>query len=215
MVFSDIKVRSNVIISVTNGSDMQARFMSKVMKNTGEYILVIPFRHKGVRINFDGKDVKVHLEMRDNEGVLWSFKNCKVTAVKKDGLIYHRLVSPMKNGIENRRGGRRFYVWDQATFDIEGVTNTVFAILRDIGVIGFSFAVDNSKPVAGNIKPGKSVKCTFKGKGNEIHISGMIVRTESLDKYMIYGCKLDEPPEDYINYVKYLERKNIIVDAEI
>ena len=215
MVFGDIKVRSSVIISVTNGSDMQARFMSKVMKNTGEYLLVIPFRHKGLRINFEGKDVKVHLEMRDNEGVLWSFKNCKVTTVKKDGLVYHRLVSPMKNGIENRRGGRRFYVWDQATFEVEGLTNTLFAILRDIGVIGFSFAVDNSKPVTGQIKPGKNVQCTFKSKHGDITINGMIVRTESLDKYMIYGCKLDEPGEDYINYVKYLEKKSIIVDAEI
>ena len=215
MVFGDIKARSNVIISVTNGSDMQARFMSKVMKNTGDYLLVIPFKHKGLRINFDGKDVKVHLEMRDNEGVLWSFKNCRVTTVKKDGLVYHRLVSPMKNGIENRRGGRRFYVWDQATFEIEGLTNTLFAILRDIGVIGFSFAVDNSKPVTGQIKPGKNVQCTFKSKHGDITINGMIVRTESLDKYMIYGCKLDEPGEDYINYVKYLEKKSIIVDAEI
>ena len=50
-------IKTKVIIAVTNGSDMQARFMSKVMRNTGDFLLVIPFRHKGLRVNFDGKDV--------------------------------------------------------------------------------------------------------------------------------------------------------------
>ena len=35
MVFSEITPRTKIVITVTNGSDMQARFMSKVMKNLG------------------------------------------------------------------------------------------------------------------------------------------------------------------------------------
>ena len=216
MIFTDITVKTKVIIAVTNGSDMQARFMSKVMRNTGDFLLVIPFRHKGLRVNFDGKDVRVHLEVRDNEGILWSFKNCKIGIVKKDGLVYHRIYCPMKNGIENRRGGRRFYIWEKAVFEVDGMANTLFASLRDVGILGFSFAVDATKPYITDIKEGRRLTCSFKNnEAKEVTISGMIVRKENLDKYVIFGCKIDEPGEKYISFVKYLERKNVVVDAEI
>jgi len=213
LIFTDIAPRTSIVITVTNGSDMQARFMSKVMKNLGDCLLVIPFRHKGSRINFAGNAVKIHLDVRDESGVLWSFKNCKIISVRKDGLVYHKLISPMKNGIENRRGGRRFYLWESAIFEIEGVNNPLFTNIRDVGLQGLSFVIDNKKGIS--LKEGTRFTCTLKNKDDvEMVVRGIIVRREQLERYMVYGCKLDEPESDYIRFVKDIERKNTIVDVE-
>lgn len=213
MIFSDITPRTKIVITVTNGSDMQARFMSKVMKNLGDSILVIPFRHKGARINFAGNSVKIHLDVRDENGILWSFKNCKIIAIKKDGLVYHKLISPMRNGIENRRGGRRFYLWEQGIFEIDGVSNTIFTNIRDVGLSGLSFVIDNKKGLS--FKDGTRFTCSFKDRdNNEMVVRGIIVRREQLEKYMVYGCKLEDPPSEYIKFVKDIERRNTIVDVE-
>lgn len=213
MIFSEIAPRTSIVITVTNGSDMQARFMSKVMKNLGDCILVIPFRHKGTRINFEGNSVRIHLDVRDESGMLWSFKNCKIISVKKDGLIYHKLVSPMKNGIENRRGGRRFYLWDSAIFEIDGLTNPLFTNIRDVGLQGLSFVIENKKGIS--LKEGTKMSCSFKNKnGEEMVVKGIIVRREQLEKYMVYGCKLEDPDQSYINFVKDIERRNTVVDVE-
>lgn len=214
MLFSEITMRTKIIIIVTNGSDMQARFVSKVMRNLENNLLAIPFKYKGMRINFQGKDVKIHMEVRDDNGQLWTFRNCKIGTVKKDGLVYHRIVSGMTKGIENRRGGRRFHLWEPATFEVDGVQNTIFTNIRDIGPEGFSFVIDVKKKLG--IKEGANVKATIKGReGEELIMQGLIVRTEPMEKYTIYGCKMDNPSEEVTKYVKYLEKKNVVVDADI
>ena len=214
MLIEEIKPRTKIIISVTNGTDMQARFASKVMKNGGNYILTIPFKHKGMRINFNGKNVKIHMEVRDENGLLWSFRNCHITTTRKEGLLYHKIICGMNKGIENRRGGRRFYIWEKAVFHVEGIENPLFTNLRDLGTIGFSFVVDSKKPI--EIKEGNKVVCMFKNKeGEELSINGMVVRREPLEKYVVYGCKMDAPDDKVLTYIKWLERKNIVVDAEI
>ena len=213
MLFQDIEPRMKIIILVTNGSDMQAKFMSKVMKNDGESILVIPFRHKGVRINFSGKNVKVHMEARDNNGLLWTFMNCHISTIRKNGLMFHKITSGFMKGIENRREGRRFYYWEKAIFTIEGFTNQIFTHIKDIGEEGFSFVIEHKKKM--DVREGKRVNCTFKNsEGEEISLDGMVVRREEIEKYMVYGCKIDNPPQNHIDFVKWLERKNTVVDVD-
>ena len=213
MIFDEIVPRTKIIITVTNGSDMEARFMTKVMRNTGEFLLVIPFRHKGKRINFKGKLIKIHMEVRDDNGVLWSFKNCRISTIKKDGLIYHKILCPMKNGIENRRGGRRFYIWEPAAIDIEGVTNTLFTNVKDVGHQGFSFVIENKKGL--EVKEGTKVTASFKNnEGISMDLVGMIVRKERMEKYVIYGCKIDVPTAEFAKYVDLLERKSVVVDVD-
>lgn len=213
MNFDEIAPRTKIVISVTNGSDLQAKFMSKVIKNNGRHLLVIPFQHKGMRINFDGKNMKIHLEVRDSSGVMWNFKNCHISSVKKDGLNYHKIESGMTKGIENRRGGRRFYIWEQAMFNLEGVENPVFTFLKDVGGDGFAFVIEHKKKL--ELKEGKKVICTTKDRdGKEMIIHGMIVRKEWLDKYMVYGCRIEEKTEQIENYIKWLERKNTVVDVD-
>lgn len=213
MVFEEIVPRTKIIISASNGTDMQARFMTKVMRNNGEYLMVIPFRHKGMRINFSGQKIKCHLEVRDDQGALWTFKNCRITTIKKDGLVYHKVISPMKNGIENRRDGRRFYVWEAVAVNIDGISNTVFTHLKDVGMTGYSFVIDNKK--GQEIKEGTKVVVNLKNKdGYEILLPGMVIRKEKMEKYAVYGCKMDSPPPEYVNFVKMLEKKNTVVEAE-
>lgn len=213
MNFSEINPRTKIVLVVTNGSDMQARFLSKVMKNNGNFLLAIPFKHKGLRINFEGKDIRIVMEVRDQAGALWSFRGIHINTVKKDGLVYHRITSSMTNGIENRRGGRRFYVWEPAIFHIEGVENTVFTNMKDVGPVGFSFAIDNKKNLS--LKEGAEVRGTMKNNtGDEIELKGIIVRKESMEKYTLYGCKMDEPSDAVLRYVKYLEKKSVIVDVD-
>lgn len=213
MNFAEISQKTKIVINVSNGTDLQARFISKVMKNTGDHILVIPFRHKGQRINFSGPLIKIHMEVRDSAGVLWSFKNCKINSIKKDGLIFHKIVTTMKNGIENRREGRRFYIWEQALVECDGLNDPFIAHVKDVGISGLSFALDLKKPK--EIKVGKEYTLSFKDKdGKDMRLSGMILRKETMDRYMVYGCKVEEPPQEYINYVKRLEKKNTVVDVD-
>lgn len=214
MRFDEIPAKSKIVITVTNGSDLQARFLTKVMRNCQEYLMVIPFKHKGLRINFSGKNVKIHMEYRDNEGRLWTYRNCKILVMKKDGLIFHKLISPMTEGIENRRGGRRFYLWDNCTVEIEGVEAPVYTKIRDIGPEGISFVIDAKKPLS--LKEGTNIKCIFKtNQGDIVNTEGMIVRKEVLEKYTVYGCKVANPSPVFVSYVAYQERKNIVIDADI
>ena len=100
MEFHEISVRSKVVITVTNGSDVQAKFLSKVMKNGETHLLVIPFMYNGMRIRFEGKKMSIHMEVRDSEGILWTFRNCKIDTIRKNGLKYHKIECAMKKGIE-------------------------------------------------------------------------------------------------------------------
>jgi hypothetical protein len=212
--FDEIPAKSKIVITVTNGSDLQARFLTKVMRNCQEYLMVIPFRHKGLRINFSGKNVKIHMEYRDNEGRLWTYRNCKIQLMKKDGLIFHKLLSPMTEGIENRRGGRRFFLWDNCTVEIDGMEAPIYTKIRDIGPEGISFVIDAKKPLP--LKEGTNLKCIFKtNQGDVVTAEAMIVRKEALEKYTVYGCKVANPSAVFTSYVAYQERKNIVIDADI
>ncbi|MBE5894301.1 MAG: PilZ domain-containing protein [Lachnospiraceae bacterium] len=213
MEFHEISVRSKVVITVTNGSDVQAKFLSKVMKNGETYLLVIPFMYNGMRIRFEGKKMSIHMEVRDAEGVLWTFRNCKIDTIRKNGLKYHKIECAMKKGIENRRGGRRFYIWEPTTFQIEGLEKPAICHLKDIGVEGFSFAMDIRNP---ELMDGTKVTCHYKDKsGIEIATTGKIVRKEKLDHYHVYGCHLLEHDLELERFVKKLERRMIVTGVEL
>lgn len=213
MEFQEIPVRSKVVITVTNGSDVQAKFMSKVMKNGETFLLVIPFMHNGARIKFEGKKINIHMEVRGQDGLLWTFRNCRIGIVRKNGLLYHRIESGMKKGIENRRGGRRFYVWEPATFQIEGMDKPTICHLKDIGEEGFSFAMDLRNQ---ELLDGIKVSCFFKDRsGAEVSMTGKIVRREKVDRYIVYGCHVTEPDENLSRFIKRLERRIIITGSEL
>ncbi len=65
MNFSEISVGTKIQITVDNGGDMQAKFVSRVMKTGERSLLVIPFMHKGVRVNFESESVRIHLQAPD------------------------------------------------------------------------------------------------------------------------------------------------------
>ena len=75
MNFSSISMGTRVQITVNNGGDMQAKFVSRVMKAGENGVLVIPFMHKGVRVNFEGENIRIHMQVPDAEGNNWTFKN--------------------------------------------------------------------------------------------------------------------------------------------
>ncbi len=207
MNYADIPMGVKVQISVSNGGDTQAKFISRVMKTGDRSLLVIPFMHKGLRVNFTGSGVQIHMEVPDGEGNNWTFKNCKIDTVKKNGLIYHRIVSPMSEGIENRRGEHRTYVWQPAIFTIEGVADQVFSTLKDVSPSGFAFVLDAKKRL--NILNGRTVSCTINEKnGNVVHLRGKVIRRERMDQYILYGCRSGEKNQEVIDYIERLDKNN-------
>ena len=206
MNYSDIPMGVKVQISVSNGGDMQAKFISRVMKTGDKALLVIPFMHKGVRVNFAGSGVTIHMEVPDGQGNNWTFKNCKIDTVKKNGLVYHRILCPMSEGIENRRGERRTYVWQPAIFTIEGIADQIFTTLKDVSPSGFAFVLDPKKRLP--ITNGKTVSCTVNERdGNIVHLRGKVIRREKLDQYVLYGCRSSERNEEVVEYIERLNRK--------
>ena len=206
MKYSEIPMGVKVQICVTNGGDMQAKFISRVMKTGEKTLLVIPFTHKGVRVNFHGANVKINMEVTDAQGGTWTFKNCRIDCVRKNGLMYHKILSPMTEGIENRRGERRTYVWQPAIFSIEGIPDQVFTTLKDISPSGFAFVVEPKKRL--QIPEGRTVTCTVNEKdGNTVHIRGKIVRREKMEQYVLYGCRSGEPNPEVIEYINRLNEK--------
>ncbi len=196
-----------VQICVSNGGEMQAKFISRVMKSGEKSLLVIPFMHRGMRVNFGGSGVQIHMEVPDGEGNNWTFKNCKIDTVKKDGLIYHRIISPMSEGIENRRGEHRTYVWQPAIFTIEGVSDQIFSTLKDVSPTGFAFVLDAKKRL--NILNGKSVSCTINEKGgNVVHMRGKVIRREKMDQYVLYACRCGEKNQEVLDYIARLTKEN-------
>ena len=203
MNFSDISVGTKIQITVNNGGDMQAKFVSRVMKTGDRSVLVIPFMHKGVRVNFDGENVRVHLLAPDAQGSNWTFKNCHITTVRKDGLVYHKITTTMLVGIENRRGEKRTYVWQPAVFNVEGIVDQIFTTLKDVSPSGFAFVMEPRKRVA--LQIGMNVSCTLNEKnGNVIHMRGKIIRKEKSDQYILYGCRSAEQNPEILDYLKRL-----------
>ncbi|MBR3525581.1 MAG: PilZ domain-containing protein [Lachnospiraceae bacterium] len=206
MNYADIPMGVRVQISVTNGGDTQAKFISRVMKTGNKALLVIPFMHKGVRVNFSGTGVQIHMEVPDGEGNNWTFKNCKIDTVKKNGLLYHRIVSPMSEGIENRRGERRTYVWVPAIFTIEGLPDQLFTTLKDVSPSGFAFVLDAKKRLP--ISTGKNVSCTVNEKdGTTVHMSGKVIRREKMDQYVLYGCRCNDKNPEVIEYIERMKKR--------
>ena len=213
MNFADISMGTKVQITVNNGGDMQAKFVSRVMQSGNKGLLVIPFMHKGVRVNFAGENIRIHLQATDAEGNNWTFKNCHIATVRKDGLVYHRIVSSMTTGIENRRGEKRTYVWQPAVFSIEGVVDQVFTTLKDVSPSGFAFVLDPKKRV--QITMGTGVTCTFNDRGGQqIRMKGKIIRKERTDQYVLYGCRSPEQNQDVMDYLARLSTKKDENDNE-
>ena len=214
MNFQEIIPGTKVVVNVTNGTDMQARFISRVIRNTGKYLLVIPFMHRGIRVKFVGRNVRINLEIRTEQGVTWSFKNCHITAVRKDGLVYHRIATPVFQGIENRRGEKRMYLWEPQLFSIEGMKDTLYTTLKDIGTSGFSFVIDHKKKM--DLMIGIGVACKIKEKNdNIIDVQGSVIRKEKMEKYTVYGCKMLESSVELSEYLQRLEARNTIVDDSL
>lgn len=213
MQLAEILPRTKIIIAVTNGTNMQARFMSQVVRNTGDALLCIPFKHHHQQILFEGDKTRIILEVRNAEGILYNFKSCKITKIKKNGLVYHKLESSMKNGIENRRGGRRFYITDSCTLQIDDIENPFFTKLRDIGFDGLSFPLKHDRTKG--VREGKKFTLSFRNHdGVELRVRGVIVRKEWMEKAMIYGCRVEEKDENYDNYMRYLEVQNTLTDVQ-
>ena len=209
MEFDEIPAGSKIIMNISNGGEMQARFLSKVIKNTGSGILVIPFVHKGKRVNFIGSNVQIHMDAQLKTGETYTFKSCKIITVRKDGLLFHKITSSMKNGIENRREEHRCYVGEHELFSFETVPDQITTTLRDVSSSGFSFTLSRGRGI--DLMPGVVVTCSFKDhKGKVIQIQGKVIRTERMDDYILYGCRCAEPNAEVSEYVKYIEDKTIV-----
>ena len=203
MNFSEISVGTKIQITVDNGGDMQAKFVSRVMKTGERSLLVIPFMHKGVRVNFESESVRIHLQAPDAQGSSWTFKNCRISTIRKDGLAYHKISTTMVSGIENRRGEKRTYIWQPAVFSVEGVVDQIFTTLKDVSPSGFSFVMDPKKRIP--LQIGLEVKCNLNEKnGNVIHLKGKIIRKEKQDQYTLYGCRSSDKNPEILDYLKRL-----------
>ncbi len=207
MNFGEIPMGTKVQVVVTNGGDTQAKFLSRVMRAGEKTILVIPFMHKGLRVNFRGEKVRIHMEVADAKGDIWTFKGCQIDLIRKNGLVYHRVTTKMREGIENRRGERRTFVWQPAVFAIEGHAEQLFTTLKDLSPSGFGFVVDVKKRM--NIPNGKTVTCTINEKdGNIITIRGKVIRREKMDDYVLYGCRCGESNPAILDYIRRVRLRN-------
>lgn len=211
MDFEEIPAGAKIIMNISNDGEMQAKFISKAIRNNGSGILVLPFMHKGRRVNFNGRNIHIHMDVQLKTGETFTFKGCQILTVRKDGLIFHKVISSMTKGIENRRGEHRCYVGETAYFTMDALPDQISATLRDISNSGFGFTIDRKKNI--NLMPGVMVTCTFKNHmGKFIQMQGKIIRKEKMERHILYGCRCMEPNEEVEEYVKQIEEKTLIIN---
>lgn len=214
MDFEEIPAGAKIIMNISNDGEMQAKFISRAIKNTGSGILVLPFVHKGRRVNFNGKNIHIHMDVQLKTGEIFTFKGCQIMTVRKDGLIFHKVVSSMTKGIENRRGEHRCYVGETAYFIMEGLPDQITAVLKDISNSGFGFIIDRKKNI--ELMPGVMVTCTFKNHlGKYIQMQGKIIRREKMDRHTLYGCRCTEANADVEEFVSQIEEKTLIINDSL
>lgn len=214
MEFDEIPAGAKIIMNVSNRDKMQAKFITKVIKNLGSGILVFPLMHKGRRVNFNGDNIFLHMDVQLSTGESYTFKSCHIVAVRKDGLIFHKISSKMTKGIENRRGEHRCYIGEDALFHIDGLDGDVAATLKDLSVSGFGFVLERKKGV--ELMPGVMVTCTFTDAGgNTLQTQGKVVRKEKMNDYVMYGCRCGEQNPEIAEYVKQLEEKTMIINDSL
>ena len=214
MQFDEIPAGAKIVMNVSNRDKMQAKFISRVIKNLGSGILVFPLMHKGRRVNFKGDNVFLHMDVQLKTGESYTFKSCQVVSVRKDGLIFHKISSSMTKGIENRRGEYRCYIGEPAMFNIEGLPDPVSATLKDISASGFGFMLE--RKIGVELMPGVMVTCSFTdNKGNPLKSHGKIVRKEKMNDFVMYGCRSSEQDPEIAEYVKQLEEKTMIINDSL
>lgn len=209
MKLNEVEPRSiiNVTVSKENAS-INLTTTSVEFNWDVEALLVEPFMYEEAIVSFDIEDINVEMMVVKEGEVPFYWKHVTVSKVRKEGKLYHAIITDLAGARLNRRNSFRVFVGEEGSaFQVPG-GETLSVLIKDISATGIGFIIKNAKEPY--YKPGNQVHIHY--SDNEarfgIDVVGRVVRAEMVETGYLYGCSFSKVYPQISKYVAQKQVKN-------
>lgn len=169
-----------------------------IVKHIKPYIAAVELDNmQGRAVKFE--NVVINAVYTNENGIPYMWLHCAIVYFQKQYLIQ---VSPEGGRRYNRRSSFRVGVSHPAMMHIEG-HGFQEVMVRDISLSGFS-VTDRRRTL--NLSKGASASLKFEDMGQQIEVSGRVVRVEDTEDYIIYAFVITKSCRDLSTYVTLKQR---------
>ena len=163
-------------------------FQSTILLTKNNSILISPIKINEQTLGFSDKYIVNLIYKMEDKLYLW--ENVKVTLVKYNDAIFHRIELDGEGTSYNRRSAYRIYIGENMSLHVNTATGptSLTVLIKDISETGVAFITKEE------FKIGSPILLKLTHEGKEFHLSGHIVRKEVLEhiKSQLYGCQFKQ-----------------------
>lgn len=195
--FPTIAEGSRLTLHISSGPK-SVELGSTIVRHVKPYIALIELDNmEGRAIKFD--NVMINAVYTNENGIPYIWLHCAVVYYQKQYLIQ---VSPEGGRRYNRRSSFRVGVSHPALIHIDG-HGFQEVMVRDISLSGFS-VTDRRRTLS--LSKGSTASLSFEDMGQQIEVTGRVVRVEDTDDYIIYAFVITKSSRDLSTYVTLKQR---------
>lgn len=174
-------------------SGKSLNFHSAVALVKEDFILIKKIMVDGRTIGFSNK-CSINLLVNEDD-ILYAWKDVKVTLVRYDGSVYHKIENPKSvKEPHNRRGSYRVFIGEDMHVFLNAANGqeALTVLVKDLSESGIGFITKEELDI------GRIVRIKFRKDRPIINLSATLVRKESnenLGNYTYGGLFLQRSPE--------------------
>lgn len=195
--FPEIAEGSRLNLHISSGAK-SVELGATITKHLKKYIALVELD------NMDGRAVKfenvtVNAIYTNENGIPYIWFHCKIVYYQKQYLLQ---VSPDGGRRYNRRSSFRVGVSYPAMIHIDG-HGFQEVMVRDLSLSGFSIT-DRRRCLS--LSKGSTASISFEDLGQQIELTGRVVRVEDHEDHMIYAFVITKSSRDLSTYVSLKQR---------
>lgn len=208
MFINEMAGESLVALEVKNKEGKEVILETQVVSSfeAGDYkmVLVEALRHNGQILAFNSVMCTAYITNAE-DGKMYKYRLQGIAKREQEGITYHCLISNEDAAEENRRGAKRFKLGAKANIQLlGGGSGTLRAMLNDMSATGISFRMAEAKLMIGDMV---SVSFEHDITGAQLKVVAQIVRTQELEKGVLFGCVVKKHDAKYNMLISYLMRQ--------
>lgn len=195
--FPTIPEGSRLTLHISSGPK-SVELGATIIRHVKKYIALIELDNmNGRAIKFE--NVIINAVYTNENGIPYMWLHCGIVYYQKQYLIQ---VSPEGGRRYNRRSSFRVGVSHPALIHIDG-HGFQEVLVRDISLSGFSIT-DRRRNLT--LSKGSFASLSFEDLGQQIEVSGKVVRVEDNEDYIIYAFVITKSSRDLSTYVSLKQR---------
>lgn len=208
MFINEMASGSMVALEVKNKEGKEVVLETQVVSSfeAGDYkmVLVDALRHNGQILSFNSVMCTAYITNTE-DGKMYKYKLQGIVKREQNGETYHCMISGEDAAEENRRGAKRFPVGAKGTVQVlGGGSGGLRAVVHDMSATGISFRMSEAKLLVGDMV---SISFEHEVTGAQLKVVAQIVRTQELEKGVLFGCVVKKHDAKYNMLISYLMRQ--------